>query len=345
MTSELQQDGHLIFYGSTFPQGLPKTVLHVNGVASDVAKQQQALEALVWMTVDHPLDIVGVHNSTQGLQADLLESALGKAELVQCWPNRQGQAQRQRLQGYGAALMPLLDQDLAPDIDILAAIGQGQPSLTVQPGGALGAFDVGLLRQLPFLQNMNWPEFERFFYGSYPAGAPRPTLRLAYEILRGIRAGTEVMVVAHSQGTIVAALALHIVACCCGETRGWADKLRLIGYGPAIMVEDLPVAMRSQTILVQHRQDLVAETFSNQRNVDLWTNLQNQAKVLLDQANEIFQLVNRDSHHSASLYLGLTADPTGKQSAQLLQGLLTENWDTQPLIQALRSHRIILEAP
>jgi hypothetical protein len=345
MLTEQQQDGHLLYYGPAKPKGLPKRLIHLNGMASDVKKQLRDLEALVWLTVEHPVDIFGIHNSTDSFQGDLLESTLGKAELVQFWTDRQTPESRQRLQGYADALKALCDHDLPPDADILAAVQRLQRSLAVvgdqqkQPG-----FDLELLRRLPFLQNMGWSDFERYIYGSYPAGAPRSTMRLAYEIMRAIRAGTEVLLVAHSQGTIITALALHIVKQLSGGT-AWSRSLRFLGFGPVILFDDLPLEMRSQTILIQHRQDLIAESFSNQRNMDLWRNVQNQAKNLLEQADRIFQMVSRDSHHSASLYLGLTGDPAGDRSSQLIKLLLTENWETHPFIQPLRASRIILEEP
>ncbi|MGB7415999.1 MAG: hypothetical protein WA902_17480 [Thermosynechococcaceae cyanobacterium] len=345
MLTEQQQDGHLLYYGPAKPKGLPKRLIHLNGMASDTQKQLRDLEALVWMTVEHPVDILGVHNSTVSFQGDLLESTLGKAELVQFWADRQTPESQKRLQGYADALKALCDHDLPPDADILAAVQRLQRSLTVvQDQEAPQGFDLDLLRRLPFLQNMGWSDFESYLYGSYPAGAPRPTMRLAYEIIRAIRAGTEVVLVAHSQGTIVAALALHIVRQLSGGT-AWADMLRFVGFGPVILFDDLPSEMRSQTILIQHRQDLIAESFSNQRNIDLWRNVQNQAKNLLEQADRIFQMVSRDSHHSASLYLGMMGDPAGDRSAQLIKLLLTENWETHPFIQPLRASRIVLEEP
>jgi hypothetical protein len=68
---EIDQDGHLILYDAALPQGKSKRIFHVNGVASDVAKQRRDIEALVWLTLERPFDVVGIHNSTQGIQADL----------------------------------------------------------------------------------------------------------------------------------------------------------------------------------------------------------------------------------------------------------------------------------
>ncbi len=347
MLSEAQQDGHLLYYAPAPPKGLGKRLLHVNGVASPVEKQYRDLEALVWLTVDRPLDVVGIHNSTEGFQADILESLLGKSELYRLWPEHLSRDSRERLQGYAALLGQLCDQPLADDTDLLAILPtldrkSGQKPIGLPQSGL--SLDLTLLKQLPFLQQMGWAELEAYLYGSYPPGAPRPTLRLAYEIVKAIRDGVEVFVIAHSQGTIIAALALQIVAEFFQGYPKWAEPMRLIGYGPAIMFEDLPASMQPQTVIIQHRQDLVAESFSNLRHVNLWSNLQSSFKNLIENAEGIARLVNTDSHHSASLYLGLTPDPAGAQSAQLIQLLLTEDWKTSPLIQALRSNRIILEA-
>lgn len=344
MLTEQQQDGHLLYYGPAKPKGLPRRLIHINGMASDVKKQLRDLEALVWMTVEHPIDIVGVHNSTVSFQGDLLESTLGGADLVQFRTDRQTPESRKRLKGYTDSLQALCDHDLPPDADILAAVQRLQRSLAVKTQQDAPTFDLELLRRLPFLQDMGWPDLESYLYGSYPAGAPRPTMRLAYEIIRAIRAGAEIFLVAHSQGTIITALALHIVQQLLGG-EAWAASLRFVAYGPVILCDDLPMPMRSQTILIQHRQDLIAESFSNQRNIDGWRNVQNQAKSLLEQADRIFQMVSRDSHHSASVYLGLAGDAAGERSAQLIKLLLTENWDTHPFIQPLRASRIVLEAP
>ena len=309
MLTEQQQDGHLLYYGPAKPKGLPRRLIHVNGMASNVKKQLRDLEALVWMTVEHPIDIFGVHNSTVSFQGDLLESTLGGADLVQHRVDRTTPESQKRLQGYAESLQALCDHELPPDADILAAVQRLQRSLTVVAGQETSAspIDLDLMRRLPFLQNMDWSALESYLYGSYPAGAPRPTMRLAYEIIRAIRAGTEVLLVAHSQGTIITAVALHIVKQLSGG-EAWAKSLHFVGYGPVILFDDLPVEMRSQTILIQHRQDLIAESFSNQRSDDLWGNMQTQAKNLIEQADRLFQMVSRDSHHSASVYLGLTGD-------------------------------------
>ncbi|WP_404783397.1 hypothetical protein [Altericista sp. CCNU0014] len=332
---EADLDGRVIFYEAAPPLGRSKRILHVNGVASDVAKQHRDLETLVWLTLERPFDVMGIHNSTQGIQADLTESLLGKAELYRFWPEHRLASSQKRLSSYAEILRSLCDQSLAPDADILAAAKgsvKGLPSL-----------DMDLLRRLTSLSSLSWDDLENTLYGMYPAGAPRPTLRLAYEIATALRTGAEVYVVAHSQGLIITALALHIVQQFFGDYSKWAQTLRVIGYGPAIMFEDLPAPARLQAILIQHRQDHVAESFSNLRNVNLWNNLQNQARNLVERADSLIQIIGTDSHHSASLYLGLTGDPAGDRSAKLIQQLLLGNWDDDPVIQSLRSTRIIIE--
>jgi hypothetical protein len=332
--SESDQDGHLILYDAALPMGRSKRIFHVNGVASDVEKQRRDLEALVWLTLERPFDIVGIHNSTQSIQVDLTESLLGKAELYRFWPEHKTASSHKRLLSYAEALRSLCDQSLPPNADILAATKAHKGSLSL---------DVDLLRRLASLQSLGWDDLETTLYGTYPAGAPRPTLRLAYEIVNAIRAGAEVYIVAHSQGLIITALALHIVQQFFGNYPKWTQTLRVIGYGPAIMFEDFPVPVRSQAILLQHRQDQVAESFSNLRNVNLWSNLQNQARNLLDRADSLVQIIGTDSHHSASVYLGLTGDPVGDRSAKLIQQLLLSDWEHDPVVQSLRSTRITLE--
>ncbi len=332
--SEQDQDGYLLTYEANPPIGRPKRILHVNGVASDVATQLRDLEALVWLTLEQPFDVLGIHNSTQGIRADLTESLLGKTELYRFWPEHKTNSSKQRLNNYAELLRSLLDQTIPPDIDILSLVKPRSNGLSL---------DMDLVRRLTNLPNMSWDDFETKLYGAYPAGAPRPTLRLAHEIVTAIRSGAEVFVVAHSQGLIIAALALHIVQQFFGDYPKWTQTLRLIGYGPAIMFEDLPPAVRSQTILLQHREDVVAESFSNIRNMSLWNNLQNQARNVIERADGLLQIIGTDSHHSASLYLGLTGDPVGDRSAALIQQLLLGDWDNSRLIQSLRSTRIILE--
>lgn len=343
MLSEQQQDGHLVFYSAATPVGRAKRLLHVNGVTSPHQNQLRDLEALVWLTVDHPFDVLGIHNSTEGFQADIVESLLGKAELYRFWPAHQTLESQARLQGYAGLLKLLSTQELPPDADVLQILqaqeGQGRAGIL----GSQVFFDLEFLRRLPFVQKMAWSEFESYLYGPYPPGAPRSTLRLAYEIIKGVQAGCEVFLVAHSQGTIIAAMALHIVQQLFGSYQKWAEQIRLIGYGPVILFEDLPENFRSRTIMIQHRQDLVAESFSNIRNVNLWNNLQIHLRKVLEQAEGLFQLVNRDSHHSATLYLGLQDLESSQRSARLLGLLLAEDWSNSLLIQSLRGSRIIIE--
>lgn len=344
MLSESQQDGHLIFYPAAPPIGRPKLLLHVNGVTSAIENQQRDLESLVWLTVEHPLDVIGIHNSTAGFRPDLLESLLGKAELYRFWPAHQSSESQNRLQGYADLLSQLSTLDLAPDADILAAVNRLRPTLC-EPAkdSSTLLFDLDLLRRLPFVQKMGWNEFEAYFYGAYPAGAPRPTLRLAYEIMKGIRAGAEIFVVAHSQGMIIAAIAFHILQRLFGSHRQWMQTIRFIGYGPVIMFADLPVGLRSQTVMIQHRQDVVAESLSNIRNVGFWSNLQTQIKNVLDNSDDLLRSINNDSYHSASLYLGTMSTPASDRCAKLISLLLNQNWETSPLIQPLRPSRIIIE--
>lgn len=320
-------------YSAVPPVNRKKRILHVNGIASDVSTQVRDLEALVWLTLEQSFDVVGVHNSTQGLQADLTESLLGKAELYRFWPEHRTTVNRKRLQGYAELLRSLCDQVIPPDADILNFGKSG-----VMP------FNLDLLKRLQAIPSLTWEDLETSLYGAYPAGAPRPTLRLAYELVNAIRSGAEVFIVAHSQGLIITALALHIVQEFFGDYPKWVQPLRVIGYGPAIMFEDLPVPARSQAILLQHRQDVVAENFSNLRNVNLWNNLQTQTRNFIEQADTIRQIIGTGSHHSASLYLGLNGDATGKRSADLIQALLLDDWEKSHLVRSLRSTRIILEA-
>lgn len=341
MPSEQDQDGHLLSYELAPPTGRPQRLIHVNGMASSTQKQLRDLETFVWLTVEHPFDITGVHNSTAGFKGDILESLLGKAELVRLRPEHQTTTTRQRLQGYAELLTTLCEQELAADTDILAAAqGQTQTLAKATTNQPLG-LDPDLWRRLPFLRSMDWQDLDAYLYGNYPAGAPRPTLRLAYELVQALRAKAEVFVVAHSQGTIIATLAFHILQHFYGSDQ-WSESVRFIGYGPVILFDDLPVNLRSQAVLIQHRQDLVAEAFSNLRNVDLWRNLQTQLKALMERAQDILELANQQSHHSANFYLGLVGQGD-RRAAQLMQQLLMENWQTHPLIQTLRASRVILE--
>lgn len=340
MLNEQQQDGHLVYYHAALPVGREKLLLHVNGVNSSYATQLRDLEALVWLTVGHPFDLVGIHNSTAGFRADILESLLGKAELFRFWPGQQTTESQLRLRGYADMLSALSSQDLAPDIDVLQEVQR----LCPQTASSVPLLDLELIRKLPFVQKMGWDELETYFYGAYPAGASRAILRLAYEIVRGLKAGSEIFVVAHSQGMIISAIAFHILCQFFGNYSKWTELIRFVGYGPAVMFEDLPPHLGTQTVMIQHRQDLVAESFSNVRNIDLWSNIQAQLKNALDRAEELSRLVNADSYHSASYYLGITGGRPSDRSAQLLKLLLSENWDTSPTIQALQASRIIIEA-
>lgn len=340
---EQDWDGRLVIYPASPPIGKSKKILHVNGVASDLKKQQRDLEALVWLTLDQPLDVIGIHNSTQSVQNDMLECLLGKAELYRFWPEHQTDTSRKRLQGYAQLLQQLQDAPLGDEEDILNILKQkGVPANPTWVRG-LSLIEPRLIEQFSKLPIMgSWDDFETYLYGAYPVGGPRPILRLAYEIVSSIRAGVEVFVVAHSQGLIIAALALHIVQAFFGSYQHWNAQIHLVGYGPAIMIEDLPPAVRSQSILLQHRQDLVAESLSNVRNINLWNNVQTQTRNLMERAETLLQLIGQDTHHSASFYLGLTGDNAGNRAAKLLQQTLIQDW-THPMLQSLRGCRIILE--
>jgi len=340
MLSEQQQDGHLVYYPAAQPIGRAKLLLHVNGVNSSSETQRRDLEALVWLTIDHPFDVIGIHNSTAGFQADILESLLGKAELFRFWPGQKTSESQARLRSYADMLAALSTQNLEVDADILQEVQRLRPQTV---SSSLPLLDLELMRKLPFVRKMGFSEFESYFYGPYPPGAPRPTLRLAYEIVRGIKAGAEVFVVAHSQGMIIAAIAFHILQQFFGSYGKWTEMIRFIGYGPAVMFEDLPPSLGRQTVMIQHRQDLVAESFSNVRNINLWSNIQTQLKNALERAEELAGLINTNSHHSASLYLGINGGQPSDRSAQLIKLLLSGNWD-DPVIQALRASRIIIEA-
>uniref|UniRef100_B8HP52 Uncharacterized protein n=1 Tax=Cyanothece sp. (strain PCC 7425 / ATCC 29141) TaxID=395961 RepID=B8HP52_CYAP4 len=348
MATEQQRDGHLIFYPANLPAGREKLLLHVNGVTSSYENQQRDVEALVWLSLERPFDVIGIHNGTEGFRADLLESLLGKAELFRLWPEHLTPDTQNRLQGYADLLDRLSSLELSPDADILQVVEGLRPSsplttTTPAKNSFNLLFDLELIRRLPFVQKMGWTEFEAYFYGAYPAGAPRPTLRLACEILKGIQTGAEIFVVAHSQGMIIAAIAFHILQKFFGSYTGWANKIHFIGYGPVILFADLPPALRTQTVMVQHRHDLVAESLSNIRNLGIWNNLQTQIKNVLENSDNLFRSINNDSHHSATLYLGMTGLPSGERCAKLISLLITENWQTSPFIQALRGSRIIVE--
>ena len=109
-----------------------------------------------------------------------------------------------------------------------------------------------------------------------------------------------------------------------------------------IVFEDLPQEMRSQTLFLQHREDLVAESFSNFRNMGFWSDLQAQLQKVIENVNQLTQLIQNDSHHSASHYLGLSDEASSKQSAQLIEQLLTLSWNN-PVLQSMTYSRLILE--
>jgi hypothetical protein len=348
MLTEAQLDGHLVTYSASPPIGRGRLLLHVNGVTSPYANQQRDLEALVWLTLDQPFDVIGIHNGTEGFRADLLESLLGKAELLRFWPEYLNPESERRLQGYAELMQRLAVVDLAEDADILKVAEGLRSNLSVETGvaakpGLNSLFDLDLVKRLPLIQKMGWAEFETYFYGVYPAGAPRPTLRLAYEILKGIRAGAEIFVVTHSQGCIIAALAFQILQQFFGSSHAWAKNIRFVGYGPVILFADLPVCIQTQTVLIQYRQDSIADSLSNLRNLGFWSNLQSQIKGVLEKYEDLLSSINTDSHHSASAYLGMLSSPASARSAHLIQLLLTQNWQTSPLIAPLCHSRIILE--
>lgn len=351
----MSADGFLITLADAPPMGQRRRLIHVNGITSTVDKQRRDLTALACLTANHPLDIVGVHNQTSGFQADILESLLGKAELYRFWPEFQQTSAspstsaaytslENRRREYADLVQRLSVLDLAPETDMLAVAQTLQRSPQAQPLSDQASLNLDTLLKLPFVQRMGWPEFSQYFYGAYPAGAPRPTLRLAYEILRSLQLGADIFLVAHSQGLIITALACQIVRQMLLPQTKWMETLRIIGYGPAILFEDLPLELRSQTVLIQHRHDVVAESLSNIRNVGFWSHIQTQFKNLLDNADGLLQSIGSESYHTASHYLGLRNDePTSGRSAQLIQLLLTQDWQANPALAALRGSRIILE--
>ncbi|MEM9136769.1 MAG: hypothetical protein AAGB01_05415 [Cyanobacteria bacterium P01_F01_bin.42] len=337
MAKSTEIDGQLLTYDKSLPQGRARKLIHVNGVMSPAAKQARDLEALVWMTLESPMDAIAIHNSTQGFQSDIVECLLGKAELYSLWSGKNVDAAIQRVRGYADLIRPLIEQKLSTKCDMIQAVKQGDAQAIAPRFG----IDFSLLQRLPN-RAMDLGEISSYWYGNYPAGAPRATLRLAHEIIQSLNRGTEVFVIAHSQGTIIAAIALHIVAQFFNEAPDWSRALRLIGYGPVIMFEDLPSDMRSQTVLIQHREDLVAESFSNVRNVDLWSDIQAQLQKVLENVSSLTQLIQNDSRHSSSNYLGLSGESSAQRSAQILQQLLISSWNT-PILQSLTGTRLILE--
>lgn len=336
-------DGYLLKCDQAPAMGRRRLLLHVNGVTSDQDRQYRDLKQLAHLTQSNALDIYGIHNQTHGFEADLLESLLGKAELYRYWPGQINSDAQQRLQAYGQLLNALCVQDLAPDADILAIAKTLLPGKLALPLSEQNLASLRAVLQLPFIQKMGWLEFANYIYGALPPGAPRPTLRLAYEILRGIQAGAEIFIVAHSQGLIITALACRIVEQVLSGSAKWAEMIRIIGYGPVILWADLPEALHQQTVLIQHRQDVIAESLSNMRQMGVWNNVQAQLQNILNNSDGVFKAMEQDSHHAASNYLGLQHNATSQRSGQLIQLLLTENWQTSPWVQTIASTRIILE--
>ena len=248
MPNSSEIDGLLLTYDKALPQGRARKLIHVNGVMSPVSKQQRDLEALVWLTMDTPLDAIAIHNSTQGFQNDIVESLLGKAELYSTWGGRNPQAAIQRFQAYADLLRPVIELKLSPDSDMVQVVqAQSESALAIPQAIATRfGFDFSLLQRLPALKSMDLGELSSYLYGNYPAGAPRATLRLAYEMIQALNRGTEVFVIAHSQGTIIAAIAFHIAAQFFHQSPDWNRALHFVGYGPVIVFEDLPPEMRPQ---------------------------------------------------------------------------------------------------
>ena len=112
MSSPPEIDGQVLTYEKYQPQGRAKKIIHVNGVMSPIAKQKRDLEALVWLTMETPLDAIAVHNSTQGFQNDIAESLLGKAELYSTWGGRNPQDSIQRFRAYADLLRPVIEKKL-----------------------------------------------------------------------------------------------------------------------------------------------------------------------------------------------------------------------------------------
>ena len=61
MPSLPEIDGQVLTYEKSPPQGRARKIIHVNGVMSPMAKQKRDLEALVWLTMEAPLDAIAVH--------------------------------------------------------------------------------------------------------------------------------------------------------------------------------------------------------------------------------------------------------------------------------------------
>lgn len=312
--------------------GRNRLILHINGVTSTADKQQRDIQALQRMAPD--AHVRGVHNASQDWQSDLLESILGRSEL---WQYQQpNAAAAQRLATYSRLLQQLLNQPaLPPDANLRDYL----PEATT----GSGLLDEDLLRQLPFIAQLTWPDFLQYLYGDYPAGASCATLRLAYELAQGIHAGVPILVTAHSQGLIITGLATHILTRFFGDYTRWQEQIHILGYGPVILLEELPAGLRGQTILIQDRHDLVAETFSNMRYTDVWHLLQTQVWRTIQRLHQLPQLARPDSHHSAGYYLGLLDTPASCRAGQLMQYFVSQEWHSNPVIQRFRGIRFILE--
>jgi hypothetical protein len=309
-----------------------RLILHINGVTAGVDNQQRDLHALQRMAPT--AHIRGVHNASVDWQTDVLESILGRAELWQ-YQQENGETQ-QRLAGYSQLLQQLLSYpELSPTADLRQYLPQAAPGT--------GLLDGELLRQLPFINQLTWQDWLKYLYGDYPAGASCATLRLAYELAQGIHAGVPVLVVAHSQGLIITALATHILGHFFGGYRRWQEQVFILGYGPVILLEELPAGLRGQTILIQDRHDLVAESFSNMRYTDFWNVLQNQFWRTIQRFNQLPQLARPDSQHSAGYYLGLLGTPASRRSGELIQYFVSQEWQGNPLFNYFRGIRFILE--
>ncbi|MCS7293281.1 MAG: hypothetical protein RMI89_09990 [Gloeomargarita sp. SKYBB_i_bin120] len=312
--------------------GRNRLILHINGVTSTPDKQQRDIQALQRMAPD--AHVRGVHNASSDWQSDVLESILGRSEL---WQYQQPTpAAEQRLANYSRLLQHLLNQpDLPPDADLRDYLPQAAT-------GA-GLLDGELLRQLPFINQLTWPDWLKYFYGDYPAGASCATLRLAYELAQGIHAGVPILVAAHSQGLIITALATYILTHFFGDYTRWQEQIFILGYGPVILLEELPPGLRGQTILIQDRHDLVAEAFSNMRYTDFWNVLQTQVWRTIQRLHQLPQLARPDSHHSAGYYLGLLDTPASRRAGELMQYFVSQEWHCSPVIQRFRGIRFILE--
>jgi len=309
-----------------------RLILHINGVTAGVDNHQRDLQALQRMAPT--AHIRGVHNASVGWQTDVLESILGRSELWQ-YQQDTGETQ-QRLAGYSQLLQELLRcPDLPPTADLHQYLPHAAPGT--------GLLDGELLRQLPFINQLTWQDLLKYLYGDYPAGASCATLRLAYELAQGIHAGVPVLVVAHSQGLIITALATHILGHFFGAYTRWQEQVFILGYGPVILLEELPPGLRGQTILIQDRHDLVAEAFSNMRYTDFWNVLQTQFWRTIQRLNQLPQLARPDSQHSASYYLGLLGTPASRRSGQLVQYFVSQEWHHNPVIDHFRGIRFILE--